>query len=51
MGISAMGKDETLVEWMLRVFIAMLMNFTFGIFIAVFILVIIIIVIVIFIVI
>jgi ABC-type multidrug transport system fused ATPase/permease subunit len=37
MGISAMGKDETLVEWMLRVFIAMLMNFTFGIFIAVFI--------------
>ena len=35
MGISAMGKDESLVEWMLRVFIAVLMNFTFGIFIGV----------------
>jgi len=34
MGLSAMSKDESLVEWMLRVFLALLMNFTVGIFIA-----------------
>ena len=34
MGLSAMGKDESLIEWMLRVLFALLMNFTVGIFIA-----------------